>query len=243
MSAAGLLSLQGRLALVTGASGAIGSAVASLLASCGAGVLALDRPGLAPPAGARGLPADLSDSAQVDGVVEAVAGGQERLDLLVHCAGIARDGVLWKLAPEQWSEVMAVNLDSAFRLLRGLAPLLRQSGDAAVVLVASINGERGKFGQAGYVASKAGLIGLAKVAALELGAFGVRVNCVAPGWIETPMTAGLPDELKQRALRETPLGRLGEPEDVARAVLFLCSGLSRHVTGQVLRVDGGQLMA
>jgi 3-oxoacyl-[acyl-carrier protein] reductase len=112
-----------------------------------------------------------------------------------------------------------------------------------VVLIASINAERGKFGQANYVASKAGLIGLGKTAALELGRFGVRVNCVAPGWIETPMTAAVPEPFRTRALDETALGRLGQPDDVARVVLFLCCDLSRHVTGQVLRVDGGQLTA
>ena len=111
-----------------------------------------------------------------------------------------------------------------------------------MVLVSSINGERGKAGQANYAASKGGLNALARTAARELGRFGIRVNAVAPGWIETSMTAGLPAELRQRALEESVLGRLGQPEDVARAVLFLCSELSRHVTGQVLRVDGGQLI-
>ena len=120
---------------------------------------------------------------------------------------------------------------------------MRRAGAGAVVLVSSINGQRGKFGQSNYAASKAGLIGLAKTAALELGGFGIRVNCVAPGWIETPFTASLAAEYRERALSETPLRRLGQPDDVANAVLFLCSDMSRHVTGQVLRVDGGQLMA
>jgi acetoacetyl-CoA reductase/3-oxoacyl-[acyl-carrier protein] reductase len=111
-----------------------------------------------------------------------------------------------------------------------------------VVLVSSINGERGKAGQANYAASKGGLNALARTAARELGRFGIRVNAVAPGWIETPMTAGLPAELRERALAETALGRLGRPEDVAGAVLYLCSELGRQVTGQVLRVDGGQLI-
>jgi len=110
------------------------------------------------------------------------------------------------------------------------------------VLHPSINGERGKAGQANYAASKGGLNALARTAARELGRFGIRVNVVSPGWIESPMTGGLPAELRQRALEESVLGRLGQPEDVARAVLFLCSELSRHVTGQVLRVDGGQLI-
>jgi acetoacetyl-CoA reductase/3-oxoacyl-[acyl-carrier protein] reductase len=138
---------------------------------------------------------------------------------------------------------MSVNLDSAFHLLRRSVPLLRRAGGGAVVLVSSINGQRGKLGQANYAASKAGLIGLSKTAALELGAFSIRVNCVAPGWIDTPLTAAVPPDFRERAIEETPLRRLGQPEDVALAVLFLCSDMSRHVTGQVLRVDGGQLMA
>jgi acetoacetyl-CoA reductase/3-oxoacyl-[acyl-carrier protein] reductase len=144
---------------------------------------------------------------------------------------------------EAWSEVLSVNLDSAFYLLKEATPLLRKAGSGSVVLISSINGQRGKFGQANYAASKSGLIALGKTAALELGRFQIRVNTVAPGWIETPMTEGIPGEFRQRALDESALGRLGEPDDVARVVLFLCSDLSRYVTGQVVRVDGGQLMA
>jgi 3-oxoacyl-[acyl-carrier protein] reductase len=151
--------------------------------------------------------------------------------------------VLWKLEPAAWSEVLRVNLDAAFLLLHDTVPLLRQRGAGSVVLISSINGERGKFGQASYAASKAGLIGLARTAARELGRFGIRVNVVSPGLIDTSMTASLPAEAREQALRESALGRAGEPDDVAGAVLFLVSDLARHVTGQVLRVDGGQLMA
>jgi len=124
-----------------------------------------------------------------------------------------------------------------------VTPRLRARGGGSVVLLSSINGERGKLGQSNYAASKAGLIALGKTAAIELGHFGVRVNCVAPGLIRTPMTESLPPEVLQRAVDETALGRTGSPEDVANAVLFLCSDLSGHITGQVLRVDGGQLTA
>ena len=172
--------------------------------------------------------------------VKQEAGG---LDVLVHAAGIVRDAVLWKMDPDDWTAVLRTNLDSAFHLLRAFAPLLRESEAGAVVLIGSINGERGKFGQANYAASKAGLIALARTAARELGRFGVRVNVVAPGLIRTPMTDGLPEDVTRHAVEETALGRIGEPGDVARAVLFLCTPLSGHVTGQVLRVDGGQLMA
>ncbi len=138
--------------------------------------------------------------------------------------------------------MLATNLDSAFYLVRAAVPLMRRSGPGAIVLVSSINAERGKVGLAPYAASKAGMNALARTAARELGAFGIRVNAVAPGWIETPMTDRLPEELRQRARDESALGRMGQADDVARAVLFLTTEWSRHVTGQVLRVDGGQLI-
>ena len=234
--------LQGRVALLTGGSGGIGRAVARRLLEAGATVLSVDLPGTSPDEGTESFPCDLADGAAIDGLFERISTRFDRLDVLVHCAGITRDGVLWKLSPQAWSEVMRVNLDSAFHLLRLGIPRLREGGGGSIVLVSSINGERGKFGQANYCASKAGLIGLARTAAREVGAFGIRVNVVAPGMIATEMTSDLSDETKETALRETALGKLGEPDDVARAVLFLATDASRHVTGQVLRVDGGQLI-
>jgi NAD(P)-dependent dehydrogenase (short-subunit alcohol dehydrogenase family) len=242
-SLADLLGLRGRRALVTGGSGAIGRATVARLAQAGAQVLSVDLPGREAPPEAVALAADVSDATQVDALLAGVEREPGALDVLVHCAGITRDATLGSLRADDWSQVLRVNLDSAFHVLRAALPLLRRSEAAAVVLIASINAERGKFGQANYVASKAGLIGLGKTAALELGRHGVRVNCVAPGWIETPMTAAVPDPFRKRALDETALGRLGQPDDVACAVLFLSCDLSRHVTGQVLRVDGGQLTA
>ncbi len=238
-----LLSLRGRVALVTGGSGGIGSALVRLLLEAGAEVASLDRPGLPVPEGALSLPCDLADRAALEAALAEFRRRHTRLHILVHCAGIARDAVLWKLEDEAWAEVMRINLDAAFYLLKGTAPMMRETGDAAVVLVSSINGERGKFGQANYAASKAGLMGLGRSAARELGRFGIRVNLVAPGMILTPMTSSLPEEVRSRAAEESVLGRLGTPEDVARACLFLVSPLARHVTGQVLRVDGGQLIA
>ena len=236
------LSLEGRLALVTGAGGAIGGAVATLFAAAGAEVLCVDLPGTSAPEGLRSIPCDLSSSLAVRQLFEGVRQISERLDILVHCAGITRDGVLWKLTDEDWSRVLQVNLDSAFYLLREAAPAMRAHG-GSIALVSSINGERGKFGQANYTASKAGLIGLAKTAARELGRFGVRVNVISPGLIRSAMTQDLPEEVLERARAECLLGRIGEPEEVARAAYFLCSDLSAFVTGQVLRVDGGQLIA
>lgn len=238
---AGLLSLAGRRVLVAGGGGGIGSAIVELFLAAGAEVASVDRPGVAAPRGALGLACDLARPEEVRALYERL--GWERLDGLVHAAGITRDAVLWKLGDEDWRDVLATNLDSAFWLLRGAAPLLRARPGAAVVLIASINGERGKLGQANYAASKAGLIALARTAARELGRSGVRVNALAPGLVRTAMSAHLPPAVLARAEEESALGRLAEPEDVARAALFLVSDLARHVTGQVLRVDGGQLMA
>ena len=238
-----LLSLGGKVALVTGGGGGIGSAIAALFAQAGARVVSVDLAGHPGPEGVESRDCDLSRAADVRAVVDGVARDHGRLDLVVHSAGITRDGVLWKMEEAAWSQVMAVNLDAAFHLVKASVPHLRAAGGGAVVLVSSINGQRGKFGQANYAASKAGLIALGKTAAIELGRFGVRVNSIAPGLIETAMTANLPPEARKRAVDETLLGRTGTPDDVARVALFLCSDLSRHVTGQVLRVDGGQLTA
>jgi 3-oxoacyl-[acyl-carrier protein] reductase len=237
-----LLSLEGKRALVTGGCGGIGSAVVRLLLQAGAEVTILDLPGLPLPAGAHSLPCDLADREAIASRIEELRIRSPLLHIVVHCAGIARDAVLWKLEDDDWSRVMRVNLDAAFHLLKRAVPMMRDSGEGAVVLISSINGERGKFGQANYAASKAGLLGLARTAARELGRFGIRVNVIAPGMILTGMTRKLPEEILARAAEESVLGRLGTPEDVARACLFLVSPLSRHVTGQVLRVDGGQLI-
>lgn len=234
-----LVSLTGKVALVTGGGGGIGSAVVDLLLSAGAKVASVDLPN----SSKSDFACDLTQPSAVSELLSQVGKEFGRLDIVVHCAGITRDSVLWKMDDHAWSDVIAVNLDSAFYLLKEATPLLRKTGAGSVVLMSSINGQRGKFGQANYAAAKAGLIALGKTAALELGRFQIRVNLVAPGWIETRMTEDVPAELRERALEDSALGRLGEPEDVARVVLFLCSDLSRYVTGQVVRVDGGQLMA
>lgn len=237
-----VLSLRGKAALVTGGAGGIGAAVAARLLETGARVACLDRPGAREIEGTTTLRCDLRDPRAIEGAFSSLDAAFGRLDAVVHAAGITRDGVLWKLSDEDWSEVMRVNLDAAFHVLREAAPRMRGTGGGSIVLVSSINGERGKFGQANYAASKAGLHGLARTAARELGGFGIRVNAVAPGFIRTAMTEALPAEVRERAVAETVLARIGEPDDVARVVLFLVSDLARHVTGQVLRVDGGQLI-
>jgi 3-oxoacyl-[acyl-carrier protein] reductase len=239
---ASLLDLRGRVAVVAGGAGAIGAAICRRLMEGGAAVYSLDQPGRDAPAGASTIACDLTHE---DDVVDALAQVERlagRLDVVVHAAGISREGRLWKATATDWRAVIETNLTSAFHLLHAGVPLMRRTGHGAIVLISSINGDRGKVGLAAYAASKAGLDGLARTAARELGAFGIRVNAVAPGWIDTPLTAAAATDVRERALAESVLGRLGTPDDVARATVFLASGLSLHITGQVLRVDGGQLI-
>jgi NAD(P)-dependent dehydrogenase (short-subunit alcohol dehydrogenase family) len=238
-----MLSLRGKVALVAGGAGGIGSAIVRLFQQAGATAIVVDRPDATVPDGATFLPCDVADASALAALFRTLERTHSSLDVLVHAAGVTHDAVLWKMTPEAWDSVLRVNLDSAFHLLHGAVPLLRRTKAGSVILVSSINGERGKFGQSNYAASKAGLIGLGRTAARELGAFGIRVNMIAPGMIRTAMTEQLGEDVRARARDETVLGRLGEPEDVARAALFLASDMSRHVTGQVLRVDGGQLIA
>ena len=236
------LSLEGRVAIVTGGGGGIGTAVAAQLDEAGARVITFDRANRPGPPGTESIACDVRNGAQTAAAVARVASEHGRLDIVVHCAGITRDRTLSRMTDEEWSEVIDTNLGSAFHLVRAAITPLRDGGGGIIVLIGSINAERGKTGQANYAASKAGLIALARTSARELGRYGIRVNVVSPGWIDSAMTAALDPAFRQRALYETVLGRVGTPGDVAGPVLFLCSPLSRHITGQVLRVDGGQLI-
>lgn len=233
---------RGRRALVTGGRSGIGRACVQGLLAGGARVASLDVSAapVSNPEGPHELVADVRDPVQVAAAVAEAAQEMGGLDTVVQCAGVARDGVLWKLEQPAWDETIGVNLTGAWMVLRACVGPMRKAGGGTVVHVSSINGLRGKFGQAAYASSKAGLIGLTKTAARELGAFGVRVNAVAPGFVHTPMTDHLPKEIVEIAESESLLGRLSDAEDVAHAVLFLSSDLARQITGVVLKVDAGQ---
>lgn len=236
------IDLSGSVAWVTGGASGIGRATVETLAEAGARVVSLDvAHGEAEEDGRiLRLALDVRDAAAVQAVAADLGRRGLDPDILVNGAGITRDAVVWKLSDEAWDAVIDVNLSGAFRMTRAVAPIMRRRRAGAIVNVASINALRGKFGQANYAASKGGLIAFTRTVARELARFHVRVNAIAPGFIETPMTRALPADVRTQAESEILLGRLGRPEDVAHAVLFLVSPLASHITGHVLVVDGGQ---
>jgi 3-oxoacyl-[acyl-carrier protein] reductase len=248
------LELGGRVALVTGASRGIGRAIAVDLAAHGADVAIVgrDAAALAETAAAvsaaraetrvHTIVADVADAAAVDAFVADVAATLGRIDIAVANAGQAVDGLIVRSKPTDIDAMLDVNLKSAFYLVRAVArPMMKQRA-GSVVLISSIVGVAGNAGQAAYAASKAGLLGLAKSVAKELGSRNVRVNAVAPGLIETAMTESMPEAARAHYLATIPLGRAGTPDDVSGVVTFLCSDAARYVTGQTIVVDGGFLM-
>lgn len=186
------------------------------------------------------IESDVSSFVSAQEVVQSVVARWGGLHILVNNAGISRDSVVWKMEEEQWDAVIAVNLKGCFNYIRAVSPIFREQKMGKIVNVSSINALRGKFGLANYSASKAGIIGLTKTVARELGKYNVNVNAVAPGIIETDLTRDLSPKLKRQSVSETVFGRLGQPEDVADLILFLVSEKARHITGEVIKVDGGQ---
>jgi 3-oxoacyl-[acyl-carrier protein] reductase len=231
--------LQGQVAVVTGGSGDIGDAILGALIDRGAQGVSLD---LVPSSrdAVHWHETDVTKEVSVNSAIESITKRFGRIDMAVHSAGVSRDAVVWKLSPESWDLVHAVNLRGAFLLLRQVIPVMRRGDGGRIVLVGSINGSRGKFGLSAYAASKAGLLGLCRSVARETGHFDIRVNVVEPGMVRTSMTESLPAAVREAAVQEALLGRMADPQDVAGSVAFLCGNESRHVTGQVLRVDGGQ---
>jgi 3-oxoacyl-[acyl-carrier protein] reductase len=234
-------SLEGKTALVTGASKGIGRAIAAELARAGASVVVGYRTGreeaeaLAAELGGRALQADVSDAASAAALVEASG----ELDVLVNNAGLTRDGLLVRMSDDDWDTVIQTNLSSVFYTCRAVSRSMMRRRAGSIVNVSSIVGIHGNPGQTNYAASKAGIIGFTKSLARELGSRGVRANVVAPGYVRTQLTDVLPEEATSAMLAATPLGRLGDPEDVAGAVRFLASDDAAFVTGTVLLVDGG----
>ena len=244
-----MFDLTGKTALVTGASGGIGGAIAQALHGAGAtvalsGTRTAPLEALAADLGERAhvLPCDLSDAAAVEALPKAAAEAMGAVDILVNNAGITRDQLFMRMSDADWDAVIAVNLTSVMRLSRGVLRGMMKARWGRIVNISSVVGVTGNPGQANYVASKAGVIGMSKSLAQEVASRGITVNCVAPGFIATAMTGALNDEQKARISAQIPAGRMGNPDEIAAAALYLASPEAAYVTGQTLHVNGGMAM-
>ena len=244
-----MFDLSGMTALVTGASGGIGSAIAAALAGQGARVAlsgtreeALKAVQADIPGDAVILPTNLSDAAAVDALVPRAVEALGKLDILVNNAGVTRDNLAMRMKDEEWSDVIRINLEAAFRLARGALKPMMRARHGRIISITSVVGATGNPGQANYAASKAGLVGMSKAMAQEVASRGITVNCVAPGFIASAMTEALPEAQKQALLGRIPAGALGQGSDVAAAVVYLASREAAYVTGQTLHVNGGMAM-
>ncbi len=245
-----MFDLTGMTALVTGASGGIGSAIAKSLAERGAtialsGTRKLTLIDLIPELNGEGhivVPCNLSDAEEVNELVPQVIEKLGKLDILVNNAGITRDGLVMRMSDDDWSDVLNVNLESAFRLARAAARPMMKARHGRIISITSVVGATGNPGQVNYVASKAGLVGMSKALAQELASRGITVNCVSPGFIASPMTDALTDAQKDDINRKIPAGKMGAGEDIGAAVAYLASNEASYVTGQTLHVNGGMAM-
>lgn len=242
-----MFDLKDKKALVTGATGALGEAIARALVKSGASVAIsgtrIERlKGLAEQIGAIAIPANLSSMEDVDRLA---AEAQQRLgglDILVNNAGITRDSLLVRMSEQDWQDVLKVNLEAAFRLSKACLRGMMKARFGRIISITSIVGVTGNPGQANYAASKAGLIGFSKSLAQEVASRGITVNCIAPGFIESPMTEGLSDDQKAKLVAQIPLGRMGTPDEIAAGVLYLASDEASYITGQTLHINGGMAM-
>jgi 3-oxoacyl-[acyl-carrier protein] reductase len=245
--------LKDKVAIVTGSARGIGKAIALQLAEEGCTVIIsdLDETGagaVAKTIGNRGgraeaVKSDISNSADVDSLIEKTLNKFNQIDILVNNAGITRDTLLMRMKEEDWDTVMRVNLKGAFLCSKRVIRPMMRKGSGKIINIASIVGLIGNAGQANYAASKAGLIGLTKSMAKEVAAKNIQVNAIAPGYIETEMTANLPEEIRQGYLNNIPAGRAGTPEEIGHMVAFLASQDSNYITGQVITIDGGLVIA
>lgn len=245
-----MFDLNGKTALVTGASGGIGSAIAKALAGQGARVAlsgtreeALNAVAAEIGGACVILPCNLGDAVQVEALVPAAVealGG--KIDILVNNAGVTRDGLIMRMKDEDWADVIRINLEAAFRLIRAAAKPMMKARQGRIITITSVVGTTGNPGQANYAASKGGLTAMTKALAQELASRNITVNCVAPGFITSPMTDVLPDAQKDALTQKIPAGRLGDGADIGAAVAYLASNEAAYVTGQTLHVNGGMAM-
>ncbi len=245
------MNFTGKTAIVTGGCRGIGNSILIKLAELGADIGFVD---IVPVTDAQFtidqvtslgrkcefFKADISDFLQAASAIKYFHELFGHIDILVNNAGVNKDSVIWKMTEDQWDTVININLKGYFNYIHAVIPYFKAQNSGKIVNISSINGMRGKFGQSNYSAAKAGIIGLTKSIAKEMGRYSVNVNAVAPGLIETEMTRNLPEDALKAALQEITLNRFGKPEDVANVVAFLCSDYSSHITGEVIKVDGGQ---
>ncbi|MBU3730744.1 MAG: 3-oxoacyl-[acyl-carrier-protein] reductase [Beijerinckiaceae bacterium] len=244
-----MFNLTGKFALVTGATGGIGGAVAKALHAQGAtvGISGTRREALESLAGELGgrvhvLPANLSEAESVEGLIPAAEAAMGQVDILVNNAGVTRDNIFMRMKDEEWETVLRVNLEGAFRLSRSVIKGMMKRRWGRIISVTSVIGTTGNAGQANYAASKAGLIGMSKSIAQEVASRNITVNCIAPGFIATPMTDVLNDKQREGILAKVPMARLGTPEDIASAAVYLASEEAAYLTGQTLHINGGMAM-